>query len=242
MRNFIICGRDPVKLQRLRRSRQHKPDMPHLRKPDRRCSFRYERKLQRQGFLRIAGVDEVGRGALCGPVVAAAVLFERRPSFPGIRDSKKLTARQRQRLKPRIIKAAISCGIGIVSAEEIDRINIYQASLKAMQLALAQLSPHPDFILIDGRPVKGFAVPNLCIIKGDARCISIAAASIVAKVTRDHLMKSYASMYPMYDWVRNKGYSCPKHFEALRSHGPVSFHRRSFKPVQQDLQLQLPGE
>jgi ribonuclease HII len=153
-----------------------------------------------------------------------------------------LTAKQRQRLKPRIIRASLSFGIGIVSAEEIDRINIYQATLKAMHLALSQLSPPPDFILIDGRPVKGFAVPNLCVVKGDSCCVSIAAASIVAKVTRDHLMKSYASMYPMYDWVRNKGYSCRKHFEALRCHGPVSFHRRSFRPVQQDLQLQLLGE
>ncbi len=205
----------------------------------RKCSFRYERKLQKQGFLRIAGVDEVGRGALCGPVVAAAVLLDRRPAIRGIRDSKALTANQRVRLRPRILRVAVSYGIGIVSAEEIDRYNIYQATLRAMHIALSQLSPAPDFILIDGSPVRGLAIPHLNVVKGDARCISIAAASIVAKVTRDQLMKSYASMYPMYDWVRNKGYSCKSHFAALKNYGPTSIHRRSFRPVLVEPQLSL---
>ncbi len=213
--------------------------MPSVKKPRRRCTFGYERKLQAQGFLRIAGVDEVGRGALCGPVVAAAVMLDRRPRVQGIRDSKSLTAMQRLRLRPRILRVAMSCGIGIVSAEEIDRYNIYQATLMAMHLALSRLSPVPDFILIDGSPVRGLTIPHLNVIKGDARCITIAAASIVAKVTRDQLMKSYASMYPMYDWVRNKGYSCRSHFEALKQYGPTSLHRRSFKPVLSIPQLSL---
>ncbi len=139
------------------------------------------------------------------------------------------------------MKAAWSFGIGIVPAEEIDRINILQATLKAMRIALEQLSPVPDFVLIDGTRVHGLPSASLNLVKGDARSISIAAASIVAKVTRDHLMQSYASMYPMYDWLRNKGYGCPNHFEALRNHGPVSFHRKSFKPVQEDPQLELDG-
>ncbi len=110
-----------------------------------------------------------------------------------------------------------------------------------MRIALEQLSPAPDFVLVDGTRVHGLPAASLNLVKGDARCISIAAASIVAKVTRDHLMQSYASMYPMYDWVRNKGYACPNHFEALRNHGPISFHRKSFKPVQEDPQLKLDG-
>jgi ribonuclease HII len=214
--------------------------MPSVRKSKRRrCSFRYERKLQKQGFLRIAGVDEVGRGALCGPVVAAAIIFDRRPRFSGIRDSKALTAIQRTKLQPRILRASLSSGIGIVSAEEIDRYNIYQATLRAMHIALSQLNPAPDFILIDGSPVRGLGIPHLNVVKGDARCITIAAASIVAKVTRDHLMKSYASMYPKYDWVRNKGYSCKSHFAALKNYGPTSIHRRSFRPVLVEPQLSL---
>jgi len=213
--------------------------MPSVKKSRRRCTFKYERKLQGQGFLRIAGVDEVGRGALCGPVVAAAVLLDRMPRVHGIRDSKSLTAKQRVRLRPKIIRAAMSWGVGIVSAEEVDRYNIYQATLIAMHQALLQLSPVPDFILIDGSPVRGLSIPHLNVVKGDVRCISIAAASIVAKVTRDQLMKSYASMYPMYDWVRNKGYSCKSHFEALKQYGPTSLHRRSFKPVHSVPQLSL---
>jgi ribonuclease HII len=180
-------------------------------------------------------MDEVGRGALCGPVVAAAVWFPRRPPIAGINDSKKLTAQGRERLLRKIVRHAGGIGIGIVSAEEIDRINIYQATLKAMRLALLQISILPDFVLIDGRPVRGLPIPSLGVIKGDARCVTVASASIVAKITRDHLMKSYASMYPMYDWARNKGYGCPKHFQALALHGPAPFHRRSFKPVLQEI-------
>jgi len=206
-----------------------------------RCTYKHERQLLEQGYCRIAGVDEVGRGALCGPVVAAAVLFSGRPRVRGINDSKKLTARQREKIQPRILKAAWSFGIGIVPAEEIDRINILQATLKAMRIALDQLSPAPDFVLIDGTRVHGLPAASLNLVKGDARSISIAAASIIAKVTRDHLMQSYASMYPMYDWFRNKGYACRNHFEALRNHGPVSFHRKSFRPVQKDSQLELDG-
>lgn len=208
-------------------------------KPGFRCTFRYERRLQKQGFSRIAGVDEVGRGALCGPVVAAAVIFEAIPALPGVDDSKKLTAVQREQLKPRILKAALSYGIGIVSAEEVDRMNIYQASLKAMRLAIEQLSPAPDFILYDGNRAGGMRFPSLNLVKGDARSKSIAAASILAKVTRDCLMKSYASLYPVYDWAGNKGYSCPRHFAGLAQHGPAPFHRKSFEPVRLSDQMEL---
>jgi len=206
-----------------------------------RCTYRHERQLLAQGYCRIAGVDEVGRGALCGPVVAAAVLFSGRPPVRGINDSKKLTASQRERIRPRILKAALSYGIGIVPAEEIDGINIHQATLQAMRIALEQLSPAPDFVLIDGTRVHGLPAASLNLVRGDARSLTIAAASIVAKVTRDHLMRSYASMYPMYDWAHNKGYGCRSHVEALRNHGPVFFHRRSFSPVQVDPQMKLDG-
>jgi ribonuclease HII len=204
-----------------------------------RCTYRFEKKLFSQGFSRIAGVDEVGRGALCGPVVAAAVMFRSRPAVRGINDSKQLSAERREALKPRILKQALSFGIGIVSAEEIDRINIHQATLKAMRLALDQLTPAPDFILVDGTRIHGLKAASLNLIKGDARCLTIAAASIIAKVTRDNLLQSYASMYPMYDWGKNKGYSCVNHFRGLAEFGPISFHRRSFKPVQVDAQLSL---
>jgi ribonuclease HII len=207
-----------------------------------RCTFQFERRLQQQGFRLIAGVDEVGRGALCGPVVAAAVLFEQRPRCRGINDSKQLEAAVREKLQSRIAREALSLGIGIVCAEEIDRINIYRASIKAMVLAVEKLHPRPDFVLIDGNPIRGLDFRSLSVVRGDARCLSIAAASIVAKVTRDRLMASYASMYPMYDWANNKGYSCPRHFEALREHGPTSLHRKSFSPVLQDNQLSLLGE
>jgi len=203
------------------------------------CTYRFEKKLFSQGFSRIAGVDEVGRGALCGPVVAAAVMFRSRPAIRGIDDSKKLTANHREKLKPRIIKHAFSFGIGIVSAEEIDRINIHQATLKAMRIALEQLAPAPDFILLDGTKVQGLKAASLNLVKGDARCLTIAAASILAKVTRDNLLQSYASMYPVYGWEKNKGYSCVDHFRGLAEFGPISFHRRSFKPVQVDAQLSL---
>ena len=209
------------------------------RKRNFHCTYRFEKKLFNQGFSRIAGVDEVGRGALCGPVVAAAVMFRSRPGIRGIDDSKKLSSELREKLKPRIIQHALSFGIGIVSAEEIDRINIHQATLKAMRLALDQLAPAPDFILVDGTKIHGLKAASLNLVKGDARCLTIAAASIVAKVTRDNLLQSYASMYPMYDWNNNKGYSCVNHFRGLAEFGPVSFHRKSFKPVQVDAQLSL---
>ena len=203
------------------------------------CSYQYEKKLFEQGFSRIAGVDEVGRGALCGPVVAAAVMFQARPKVRGINDSKQLTQEKREKLKPRILSEALAFGIGIVSAEEIDRINIHQATLKAMRIALDQLRPSPDFILVDGTRIHGLNAASLNLVKGDARCLTIAAASIVAKVTRDNLLQSYASMYPMYDWAHNKGYSCVNHFKGLAEFGPISFHRRSFRPVQIDAQLSL---
>lgn len=181
----------------------------------------------------------MGRGALCGPVVAAAVVFEGTPALPGVDDSKRLTPEEREDLEPLIRESALCYGVGIVSAEEVDRMNIYHASVKAMCLALERLSSVPDFVLYDGNRIRSMTRPSMNLIDGDARSKTIAAASIVAKVTRDRLMKSYAMLYPVYDWHSNKGYSCPKHFSGLREHGPCPLHRKSFEPVRLASQFEL---
>lgn len=195
------------------------------------------------GFRVIAGVDEVGRGPLAGPVVAAAVVLPRGYLHPDIKDSKLLTKKQREKLAPLIQGDAVSWGVGVVEASEIDRLNIHQASLLAMVRALARLNASPDYVLIDGnqsipaplfRLGEFFAADTLyqkTIIKGDRSCISIAAASIVAKVARDEIMLEYHRQYPEYGFAEHVGYACNEHFEALRRHGASPIHRRSFKPV-----------
>jgi ribonuclease HII len=198
------------------------------------------------GFNCIAGLDEVGRGPLAGPVVAAAVIFSRGISHPDIRDSKLLTHKKRKALAAWIKENAITCGVGVVGSEEIDRINILRATFAAMTHALKQLRPVPDYLLIDGShkiPLSSFAgkrgrlhfVPEQkAIKKGDRLCYSIAAASIVAKVTRDQKMVEYDSLYPEYGFAQHKGYGCPFHIAALARYGPSPLHRRSFKPVREN--------
>lgn len=177
----------------------------------------------------IAGVDEVGRGPLAGPVVAAAVVFPLGVFIPGVTDSKQLTARQRQALFPIVKKKALAFGLGLVWPDEIDRINILQASLKAMADAVSRLPLTPDLILVDGdRPLPGFA-PQRCLIGGDRLSHAIGAASVLAKVIRDKLMESWHFRFPQYHFYRNKGYGTREHLEALRRFGPCPLHRLSFR-------------
>jgi ribonuclease HII len=193
----------------------------------------FEEKARRQGFQVIAGLDEAGRGPLAGPVVAAAVVLPRIRTLKGIADSKTLKAEQREKALSLIRKRALGIGIGIVEAEEIDRLNILQASLKAMELALQDLSLSPDCLLIDGLHTLGFLLNQQAIPKGDGRCLSIAAASIVAKVTRDRLMVAYHEKYPEYNFARHKGYGTREHLQAIRDHGCCPLHRQSFRPLYQ---------
>lgn len=193
----------------------------------------FEEKARRQGFQVIAGLDEAGRGPLAGPVVAAAVVLPRTRSMQGVADSKTLKAGQREKALSLIRKRALGIGVGIVEAEEIDRLNILQASLKAMELALQDLSLTPDCLLIDGLHTLRLPLNQQAIIKGDGRCLSIAAASIVAKVTRDRLMVDYHERYPQYNFARHKGYGTREHLQAIREHGCCPLHRQSFRTIYQ---------
>ena len=193
--------------------------------------FSFEADLQAQGFEIIAGVDEVGRGPLAGPVTAAAVILDPNNIPTGLNDSKALSAKKRKVLYDLILQY---CRVGVVhvSVEEIDRINILQASLLAMGQAIAQLDPSPSFVLIDGNRIPaGLSVPTQAIVKGDAKSVSIAAASIVAKITRDRLMSDLARQNPGYGWDKNAGYPTKEHQLALQHLGVSPHHRRSFKPV-----------
>jgi ribonuclease HII len=193
--------------------------------------WHYENVAKDRGYECIAGVDEAGRGPLAGPVVAAAVILPFEAAIAEIDDSKKISAKRRERLFAFINCNARSVGIGIVNPAEIDRINILQAALKAMALAVAKLNPAPDCLLIDGPYKIPCKRPQTAIPKGDARSISIAAASIVAKVTRDRLMHGYAKDYPGYGFGGHKGYPTPNHKAAIQQLGPCPIHRRSFKGV-----------
>lgn len=181
----------------------------------------------------IAGVDEAGRGPLAGPVVAAAVVLPLRFVCPDLDDSKKKTPEQREVLFSRIVDKALAIGVGIVEPDEIDRINIYHASVRAMNHALAELGDVPDYVLVDGRPIQTLRCAHHAIVDGDAKSRSIAAASIVAKVTRDRIMAAMDDVYPGYAFARHKGYGTPHHLERLRALGPCPLHRRSFAPVLQ---------
>ena len=193
---------------------------------------KYEMTMTKQGFEKIAGIDEVGRGPLAGPVVAAAVILPTDFYLPGMNDSKKLTERKREELFEIIINEAISYSIGVVHADEIDHLNIYQATKKAMAHAVNQLSIMPDFLLIDAMEID-VPIPQENIIKGDTKSVSIAAASIVAKVTRDRLMKDYSLQYPEYSFDKNMGYGTKEHLEAIHQYGPSPIHRKSFSPVKE---------
>ncbi len=191
----------------------------------------FERACWNQGMVHVAGIDEAGRGPLAGPVVAAAVIFS--PAcqvMPGIDDSKKLSALQRERLCERIMQDALSVGIAEASAQEIDDINILQATYLAMRRAVAALAVEPAHLLVDGRGTPGLAIPASPLIRGDGRSMSIAAASIIAKVTRDRIMAENARLFPEYGFLAHKGYPTPQHIEAIRRHGLSPLHRRSFHP------------
>ena len=195
----------------------------------------YEHQAAQAGYRRVAGIDEAGRGPLAGPVVAAAVILP--ADFPDDRvgDSKKLTPAQRDRLYGIIYRHALTVGIGIVDAGAIDRINILQASLLAMAMAAGNLLPQPDYLLIDGTFPVCLEIPQQPIPKGDALCISIAAASIIAKVTRDRLMDTYHLYSPRCGFVRHKGYPTKDHREAIRTYGCSPIHRRTFRGVREYL-------
>lgn len=190
-----------------------------------------EKKHWAEGFLFIAGVDEVGRGPLAGPVVAAAVVLPRDVELPPVFDSKQLTAAQREELAVALRNLdGIDYGIAEVGVEIIDSINILQATHLAMRLAVEKLK-NVDYILVDGRPVRGFSCPSEAVVKGDAKSASIAAASILAKVYRDALMDEYARVYPEYGFEHHKGYGTAEHLAALAAHGVTPIHRRTFAPV-----------
>ena len=193
----------------------------------------FEEEARGQGFQVIAGLDEAGRGPLAGPVVAAAVVFPNIRSMKGIDDSKALSAEQREKGLSLLQKRALGVGIGIVEAEEIDRLNILQASLKAMELAVKNLPMGPDFLFIDGLHCLTLPMKQQAIPKGDQRCLSIAAASIVAKVTRDRLMVAYHKDYPEYNFAKHKGYGTREHLQALKKYGCCPLHRQSFKTIYQ---------
>lgn len=182
----------------------------------------------------VAGIDEAGRGPLAGPVVAAAVILPQGYLHPEITDSKKLTPRQREKLFGVIQRDAVSVGIGITEAPEIDILNILQATLAAMKEAVLELFPHPDYLLIDGLNHIDLAIPQETIIRGDSRSISVASASIVAKVSRDRLMEMYHRQFPQYNFLRNKGYGTLEHREAILRFGRCKIHRRSFRVAQID--------
>ncbi len=192
----------------------------------------FENRAVAEGYKFIAGVDEVGRGCLAGAVVAAACILDLSKPLPeGLNDSKKLTAKKREQIAEELRANALAYSIGQVEAEEIDRINILQATKKAMRLAIENLQPKADFLLIDALQLKDVLLPQKAIIKGDATSASIAAASIIAKVYRDNLMREFDKIYPEYGFAKHVGYGTKVHFEALKTHGACPLHRTSFRGV-----------
>jgi len=196
------------------------------------CSSRFERAARKLGWTRIAGIDEVGRGALFGPVVAAAVILNPKRRIVGLDDSKALLPERRGVLAERIREHALAWAVAEVDASRIDAWNIYQASRQAMTAALQQLSMAPDYLLIDAMELD-VMIEQKSLIKGDAKSVSIAAASIVAKTYRDARMEEWDAVYPQYGLARHKGYATADHLEALRQHGPTPLHRHSFAPVRE---------
>ena len=203
------------------------------------CGFALEEAARKRGALRIAGLDEVGRGPLFGPVVAAAVILPRGCCLQGLTDSKKLSEKKRNELDLEIRLKAVAWAIAAVDAETIDRVNIRRASLLAMRRAVEQLTLGPDFLLIDGRDTIDWDCPQQAVIRGDATSLSIAAASVLAKVHRDRLLIDFDREFPGYGLAHHKGYPCPAHKAALDRLGPTPLHRRSFQPVAQAA-LQFP--
>ena len=207
--------------------------------------LRNERKIWSAGAHRVAGVDEAGRGPLAGPVVAAAVMLSRAfaeseefKSLAGLTDSKKLSESRRERFFDVLEEAAeVDVGIGVAGVEEIDRINILRATHVAMRRAVAALHCLPDHLLIDGRPVDGLPCESTAIVRGDALSLSVAAASVIAKVVRDRHMRELDRLYPEYGFARHKGYGTSEHIQALLEHGPCPIHRHSFRPVREAAEI-----
>jgi ribonuclease HII len=199
------------------------------------CSLRFERHLWRNGVSLVAGIDEAGRGPLAGPVVAAAAILPAKFSLAGVNDSKQLTETVREQLFDSLIApGTLLCySVGMAEPAEIDRLNILQATYLAMRRAVAALPVQPEHLLIDGLPVPVFLRPQTAVVDGDGKSLSIAVASIIAKVTRDRIMRNLHNEFPRYDFYHNKGYGTPAHLESLQIHGPCSIHRRSFAPVAQ---------
>ncbi|MHB0969117.1 MAG: ribonuclease HII [Thermoanaerobaculia bacterium] len=194
-----------------------------------------ERRLRDFGFRAIAGTDEVGRGCLAGPVVAACVVLDREPALPGVDDSKLLDENERARICRTILAHARAAAIGVIDAATIDRINILQASKRAMHAAVETLGVRPDVLLVDAVVVETLDMPQLALIHGDRRSVSVAAASIVAKVYRDFVMQSYDAVYPEYDFARNRGYGTEIHQQALARFGPCPIHRQTFLSAREPL-------
>jgi ribonuclease HII len=193
--------------------------------------YQYENRLKNEGYSLIAGIDEAGRGSLSGPVVAAAVILPCQLFIPDVKDSKKLTSQKRAELYYSILNKARDVGVGVVDAKVIDRINIAQASFLAMKKAILDLKKTPDYLLVDGFKIPQINIFQLPLIKGEDKSMSIAAASIVAKVYRDNIMVEYDKKYPQYLFIKNKGYGTEEHLEALLKYGPSEIHRKSFKRV-----------
>ncbi len=195
-------------------------------------TYMYERELREKGINLIAGVDEVGRGPLVGPVVTACVILPEKFDLPGLTDSKKLSEKKREILYKEIEEQALGIGIGIVDNEEIDKINILNATKKAMKMAINNCNVRPEHVLIDAVKLD-IDIPTTSIIKGDLKSITISAASVIAKVTRDHMLYELDKKYPMYDFKHNKGYPTKKHIEAIMEYGIIKEHRRSYSPVKE---------
>jgi len=202
----------------------------------------FEQRARQIGFNLIAGIDEAGRGPLAGPVVAAAVVLPENYHHPDIMDSKQLTPRKREELFKVIRRDALSIGVGVMEASIIDDINILRATLSAMKEAVVDLDISPDYLLVDGMQAVPIDIPQMTIIRGDSRSISIAAASIIAKVSRDHIMEMYHRQFPYYNFLKNKGYGTQEHRQAIKDHGPCKIHRRSFRikgPRQENYEFNL---
>lgn len=222
------CREDPRKAAARLVRRYEKAQAEHARLLK---MYAYEHEAWARGYEIVAGVDEAGRGPLAGPVSVAAVILPHDLCLPKLNDSKKLSAKVREELFDEIQEKAIAVGTALIDAQTIDRVNIYQATINGMYEAIFSLQPEPQEVLIDAVPLENLPMASQSIIKGDAKSASIAAASIIAKVTRDRLMDEYDKIYPEYGFAQHKGYGTAQHIEALKKYGPCPIHRRSFEPV-----------
>ena len=222
------CRKDPRKAAARLVRRYEKAQAEHARLLK---MYAYEHEAWARGHEIVAGVDEAGRGPLAGPVSVAAVILPHDLCLPKLNDSKKLSAKVREELFDEIQAKAIAVGTALIDAQTIDRVNIYQATINGMYEAIFSLQPEPQEVLIDAVPLENLPMASQSIIKGDAKSASIAAASIIAKVTRDRLMDEYDKIYPQYGFAQHKGYGTAQHIEALKKYGPCPIHRRSFEPV-----------